>query len=301
MIYIDNICAYDIVNFQQTSNQVTNLAGGSSSIQGEFSCIQNVRQLNRASGFGKITFVVVVIKPWNRVKCSVVVITSPDHLSDTRSTSDWYNATLNYTNWYFFCQKSSHYVHSGFLQIVYIQDMLIPLPLKIQILTESERKCAKMTAQNFYQDCKTFTYFGMFYEQYIYRIILNLIENEDKLTNVIVHRARPRDGCIYSHIFDAVNPPNTNDNDTEAVCTHPIPQIFEAHNKFLASTNAKDFHDPDKNRGFLSLQETNFKISGPDRDFFDYSDIAQVMKIANIVKVTGLPNYKQARFPVKVA
>ena len=82
-----------------------------------------------------------------------------------------------------------------------------------------------------------------------------------------MHKARPRDCCVNLYIFDAVNPTDTTDNDTEAICTNPIPKFFEAHIESLASNNARDFNDPDKNRGFLSLQETNFKFIGRDRDF----------------------------------
>ena len=89
-----------------------------------------------------------------------------------------------------------------FLQIVYIQNMLIHLPLKVQKVTKSEKMYAEVTAHDFKQVCKTFNDFGMSYEKYMDRIILNLIEKQDKLTNAIVDKVRPRDHVIKSNIVD---------------------------------------------------------------------------------------------------
>ena len=80
---------------------------------------------------------------------------------------------------------------------------------------------------------------------------------------------------------------------------NPLPKLFEIHTKSGDTKNITDFCDPHKDRGFLSLQETNFEFTGPDRDFCDYNTIEQVVNIADIIKAMGLPNYKQARFPIK--
>ena len=90
---------------------------------------------------------------------------------------------------------------------------------------------------------------------------------------------------------------------TKGNCIHhnvgSLPKLLAFHGKQDDIQYIRDFNDPDKDRGFLYLQETNFEFIGLDRNFCDYNTIAQVMKIADIIKATGLPNYKQARFSIK--
>ena len=135
------------------------------------------------------------------------------------------------------------------------------------------------------------------YKKYMDRIILNLIEKQDKAINVNANKVRSRDYGVDLSIVDGII------TSTKGNCIHdnagPLPKLFAFHGKQDDIQYITDFNDPDKDRGFLSLQETNFEFIGPDRDFCDYNTIDQVMKIADIIKATGLPNYKQARFPIK--
>ena len=50
-----------------------------------------------------------------------------------------------------------------FLQIVYSQNMLLHLPLKIETVTKSEQQHAEIIAYNFKPDCKIFNELGMSY------------------------------------------------------------------------------------------------------------------------------------------
>ena len=63
----------------------------------------------------------------------------------------------------------------------------------------------------------------------------------------------------------------------QPVVANPLPDFFEICTKSCDSSNTTDFNDPDKSRGFLSLQETNFEFIGPDRDFCDCAEIDQVV------------------------
>ena len=110
------------------------------------------------------------------------------------------------------------------LQIVYIQNILVHLPLKVQIVTKSEQMYAEVIADNFKQDCKMFNDFGMSYEKYMDRIILNLIEKQNKLTNAIV---RPRDYDVESNIVDGVDTNKKDDCIQSDV--NASPKLFEIH------------------------------------------------------------------------
>ena len=78
-----------------------------------------------------------------------------------------------------------------------------------------------------------------------------------------------------------------------------IPDYFEAETGCQNTKNAKYFNIEDKTRGFLSLGPTKFKFVGPDRDLCSFSNIEEVLHVANIIQATGLPNYKLARFTIK--
>ena len=50
---------------------------------------------------------------------------------------------------------------------------------------------------------------------------------------------------------------------------------------------------------FCPKKKRHFEFIGSDRDLCEYKNIDQVIKVAKKIKETGLPNYKQARFPIK--
>ena len=110
-------------------------------------------------------------------------------------------------------------------------------------------------------------------------------------------KVSPRDNGVVSNTVDSIN---TNvRNDHISLHTDSFPQFFETYDDPNNTQHFTDFNDPDKDRGFLSLQETRFQFIGPDRDVCSYDTVEQVARIANVIKDTALPNYKQARFPIK--
>ena len=163
-------------------------------------------------------------------------MTTADHHNSYFCKSNM--ATLQYTNW---CQISSgtanhvHIVYSdgngqlqrGFfyivsdeifgsgrlyhcdtfpvehLEIIHTQNMLIHCPLKVQEVTELEKVNAAITADNFKQDCRTFNSLNMSYEKYMDKIIMNLIENQDKSTHNMSSKVRPRDNSVVLKLSTA--------------------------------------------------------------------------------------------------
>ena len=75
-------------------------------------------------------------------------------------------------------------IPDGPLVIIHSQDMVIKsLDTKIQLLSEQQKSNAKIVAMNFFQDQYAFENYHMSYEQYINRVILSLIERQDKISN----------------------------------------------------------------------------------------------------------------------
>ena len=65
------------------------------------------------------------------------------------------------------------------------------------------------------------------------------------------------------------------------------------HNK------APDVNFPDKEWGYLALEPTCFQFVGPDREPIDMSNTSQYLRAAEIIRESGLPNYRGALIPIK--
>ena len=50
--------------------------------------------------------------------------------------------------------------------------------------------------------------------------------------------------------------------------------------------------------GFFSPKDTLFEFIGPDRPPVCIDSIEKCIEIANIIRTTGVPNYKMARVPI---
>ena len=57
---------------------------------------------------------------------------------------------------------------------------------------------------------------------------------------------------------------------------------------------------PTKFEVSLTTVQENFSFIGPDRDLVTISTIPQCFQIAGIIRGTGLPNYRQARIPLRL-
>ena len=59
-----------------------------------------------------------------------------------------------------------------------------------------------------------------------------------------------------------------------------------------------DVYIPSKTMGFLSHEDTLFEFFGPDRPPVCIDSVEKCIEIANIIRTTGVPNYKMARVPI---
>ena len=66
----------------------------------------------------------------------------------------------------------------------------------------------------------------------------------------------------------------------------------------ITPTVDRDAYIPSKTVGFLSHEDTVFEFIGPDRPPVRIDSVEKCIEIANIIRATGLPNYKSARIPI---
>ena len=188
-----------------------------------------------------------------------------------------------------------HTIPDGPLVIIHSQDMVIDfLDTQIQLVSEHEKSNAKLAAMNFYQDRYAFENYQMSYEQYMDRVILSLIERQDKMGNDANRKFKATEPTAVNIPINVTN--NTNKTFHE---DNSIPHYFEAQIGHKLNKNVTDVNLKNKTRGFLNLESTNFQFIGPDRDLIEYRDIDHVCQLAKIIQDTGLPNYRMARFPIK--
>ena len=148
----------------------------------------------------------------------------------------------------------------------------------------------RVTHDNYLQDCLTFDRHGILYNEYICNIIDNMIEKSNHADQT------DRANDSVSFLF--------HDGDASIKCqdTCPVPNGIGGHltNNDLDSdlSVSHDFDIADKVRGFLNHSSGEFSFIGPDRDIVTISTISQCFQIAEVIRDTGLPNYRQSRIPL---
>ena len=148
--------------------------------------------------------------------------------------------------------------------------------------------------QNFKKDCVYFEGLGVTYDECMLAIIDRLIEQSDYvMSENIDSRNVDRDAEV---VFDT-NPVGIN---SDAINNLPLKLQgnFGIPEGGTDSGPHRDCALPNKTRGFLFQDPGDFLFTGPDRDFVDIDSIDKCIQVAEIIKSTGQPNYRQARFPI---
>ena len=70
-------------------------------------------------------------------------------------------------------------------------------------------------------------------------------------------------------------------------------------NQCVDNRTCSDFNYPDKKIGFLNLEATDFSFIGPDREVVKLDSIDKLIKTADTILSTGVPNYQAARIPIE--
>ena len=147
---------------------------------------------------------------------------------------------------------------------------------------------AQLAYSNYMQDIYCYSSFGCSYVSYIENII-------DRL-------------CVSPVVSDGVTGGHHQQENKICSAMAPSPPVFR--HRYASFSNAypyldaigdhtySDFHDPTKKLGFLTLEDSQFNFVGPDRDSPRSLSLTDYISMANSIRSTGLPNYRQARFPV---
>ena len=75
--------------------------------------------------------------------------------------------------------------------------------------------------------------------------------------------------------------------------------VVNANLAILQDGSDSDINFSDKKLGYLAKQSTDFVFIGPDRQMVEITDIQQCVNIAHHIRLTGKPNYMEARYPLK--
>ena len=78
-----------------------------------------------------------------------------------------------------------------------------------------------------------------------------------------------------------------------------VPNMFE--NLDYSGTSRyeiKDLMFPDKTKGFISHIASDFKFIGSDREPVEITTVEQCIRITEVIRSTGVPNYRGARIPI---
>ena len=158
------------------------------------------------------------------------------------------------------------------------------MQLYIAFCVEQFQDCMKLEARraydNYYQDCFINRQYGRTYECHMGMVI-------DHLINLQVNSPVSQQPLVN----------DTKSADITSIDVKPIhnsPGHIAKHKSL-----ARDINDPDKTRGYIAIDSTDFEFIGPDRPTVNITNVAEYIKLAHTIRSSGLPNYRQARIPIK--
>ena len=99
--------------------------------------------------------------------------------------------------------------------------------------------------------------------------------------------------------YNGVNT-NTNVTNNSNLKQSSVPQGIQAHmgHDLRLEGVMCNASIPDKNTGFLNHAPAKFQFIGPDRAPVNINSINKCLHVADVIRGTGVPNYRQARIPL---
>ena len=140
----------------------------------------------------------------------------------------------------------------------------------------------KLVYDNYLQDIQTKVKYNMFYSEYMEGVIDELISHQ--------HQDCPtwdNPNTVVNFASSVVIPPSS-------VAPPPL-----ASNLNDLVVTEPDIYNHSKKFGFLAHSEHHFTFIGPDRCPTSLDNLDSYIFAAKIIKETGLPNYRMARFPIQ--
>ena len=140
---------------------------------------------------------------------------------------------------------------------------------------------AKTAYDNYKQDCDYWDKYGITYESHMDKVIEYLIDLQHDCTSFDVTDTSRK----------AVDP--------EMNSTTPLNKVTLPSDLKLTHAVGRDVNDSNKTRGYIAMEPTNFSFIGPDIATEMVTSTSQYLRIAETIRHSGLPNYRQARIPIK--
>ena len=150
--------------------------------------------------------------------------------------------------------------------------------------TPQELLEARRVFDNYRRDLSSQHLYGLTYEAYMDQLIVKLsdhcdndTDNTDNLQDLTLNQGDTNGG-------EVVNIVNTSNTRRSGIVNSPLCQ---------------DINYPTKTKGYIAVESTPFEFIGPDRAPIKCESVEQYLEMARIIRHSGLPNYKQVRFPLK--
>ena len=147
----------------------------------------------------------------------------------------------------------------------------------------------KVVHENYLKDVVVQKFFKLSYVKYMECIIDYLIAKQSDVDSKQVNKSN--DTCTET------NTPLTTMDNTSEHSTEWLGGSLVSHTRWDLS--GKDKYLPSKSHGYITLSDDNFTFIGPDRAVCEITDSNQYLHIAEIIRQTGVPNYRGARIPIK--
>ena len=164
--------------------------------------------------------------------------------------------------------------------ILYIQPVIL-----VNYHTPQEILDARRVFDNHRRDISIQHLYGLTYEAFMDQLIVKL---SDLCDNDIDNTDNSQDSSTNqcdTNECAAVNIDNSSNTRCSGIVSSPLCQ---------------DVNYPHKTKGYIAVESTPFQFIGPDRAPIKCDSIGQYLEMARIIRHSGLPNYKQARFPLKL-
>ena len=146
---------------------------------------------------------------------------------------------------------------------------------------------------NYCKDIQTFDHYKCSYEKHITDIIDKLMLAADLDLGKEINQSTQE--LIYEKSSQGDILPIV-DNDTSNIVRACDERSM---NNEKVENLITDFNYPDKKFGYLTQAATDFSFIGPDREPVEISSIDTLLKVADCILSTGVPNYRAARIPIK--
>ena len=153
----------------------------------------------------------------------------------------------------------------------------------------------KVACQLFADDLRSYDLYGYSYSKHMNNIIDELIEYQGYLIKT----------GQFDHRDNEVHKVMVSQEQTMQLIKEDVPPVVTAGPSgdtagvIASRPSVRNVNFPDKQWGYIALEPTDFTFIGPNREPYKFSSITSYFCLADLIKHTGLPNYRGARVPLQ--